>query len=60
MRFTDLLENYIILKDNDKELYYDIKDNINDYMNMIKEYLSYKIILLNLKKFQQIHKDLWE
>lgn len=37
MRFTDLLENYIILKDNDKELYYDIKDNINDYMNMIKE-----------------------
>ena len=40
MRFTDLLENYIILKDNDKELYYDIKDNINDYMNMIKEYLS--------------------
>ena len=42
MRFTDLLENYIILKDNDKELYYDIKDNINDYMNMIKEYLSYK------------------
>lgn len=36
MRFTDLLENYIILKDNDKELYYDIKDNINDYMNMIK------------------------
>lgn len=26
MRFTDLLENYIILKDNDKELYYDIKD----------------------------------
>ena len=60
MRFTDLLENYIILKDNDKELYYDIKDNINDYMNMIKEYLSYKLILLNLKKFQQIHKDLWE
>ena len=40
MRFTDLLENYIILKDNDKEFYYDIKDNINDYMNMIKEYLS--------------------
>ena len=30
MRFTDLLENYIILKDNAKELYYDIKDNIND------------------------------
>ena len=59
MRFTDLLENYIILKDNDKELYYDIKDNINDYMNMIKEYLSYKLII-NLKKFQQIHKDLWE
>ena len=45
MRFTDLLENYIILKDNDKELYYDIKDNINDYMNMIKEYLSYKLII---------------
>ena len=45
MRFTDLLENYIILKDNDKEFYYDIKDNINDYMNMIKEYLSYKLII---------------
>lgn len=45
MEFTDLLENYIILKDNNKEFYYDVKDNINDYMKFIKEYLGYKLII---------------
>lgn len=45
MRFADLLENYIIVKDKDKELYYDIKDNVNNYMEMIKEYLSYELIV---------------
>ena len=29
MNFVDLLENYLILKERDKELYYDIKDNID-------------------------------
>ena len=28
MNLVDLLENYLILKERDKDLYYDVKDNI--------------------------------
>ena len=64
MRFTDLLENYIILKDNDKELYYDIKDNFiklekvpanpQGFMGIkefdsIKEYVFFMILLIFLE-----------
>ena len=31
MNFVDLLENYLILKERDKDLYYDVKDNIDKY-----------------------------
>lgn len=45
MKFDDLLENYIILKDNDREFYYDIKDNIDNYSEFINEILSYDVII---------------
>ena len=35
MNFVDLLENYLILKEKDKELYYDVKDNIDKYKKFI-------------------------
>lgn len=45
MKFDDLLENYIILKDNNREFYYDIKDNIDNYSEFINEILSYDVII---------------
>ena len=33
MNFVDLLENYLILKERDKDLYYDSKDN-NDFIEI--------------------------
>ena len=41
----DLLENYLILKERDKELYYDIKDNIDKYKSFIYDNLAYDIII---------------
>ena len=34
MNFVDLLENYLILKERDKDLYYDVKDNIDKYKSL--------------------------
>ena len=45
MNFVDLLENYLILKERDKDLYYDIKDNIDKYKNFIYDNLAYDIII---------------
>lgn len=45
MKFVDLLENYLILKERDRELYYDIKDNIDKYKNFIYEVLGYDLII---------------
>ena len=45
MNFVDLLENYLILKERDKDLYYDVKDNIDKYKSFIYDNLSYDIII---------------
>lgn len=45
MNFVDLLENYLILKERDKELYYNVKDNIDKYKNFIYDNLAYDIII---------------
>ena len=45
MNFVDLLENYLILKERDKDLYYDIKDNIDKYKSFIYDNLAYDIII---------------
>lgn len=45
MNFVDLLENYLILKERDKELYYDIKDNIDKYKDFIYDNLAYDIVI---------------
>lgn len=45
MRLVDLIENYIILKERDRDLYYDIKDNVDYYKSFIIENLSYDLII---------------
>ncbi|KRQ87414.1 hypothetical protein ABG79_00752 [Caloramator mitchellensis] len=40
-----LLENYWISKDEDKELYYKIKDHIHEFKSFITEKLGYQIII---------------
>ena len=45
MKFTKLLENYIILKEKDRELYYDIIDNVDKYREFINDNLSYNLIV---------------
>lgn len=45
MKFTDILENYIILKDKDRDLYYDVKDNIDYYREFIEDILLYNIFI---------------
>ena len=45
MNFIDLLENFIILKDKNRELYYDIKDNVDKYKEFIYDALSYDLII---------------
>lgn len=45
MIFLDLLENYFILKENNKDLYYEIKDNIYKYKEFINDYLGYNLIV---------------
>ena len=45
MNFVDLLENYLILKERDKDLYYDVKDNIDKYKDFIYDNLAYDIII---------------
>lgn len=45
MNFVDLLENYLILKGRDKDLYYDVKDNIDKYKSFIYDNLAYDIII---------------
>ena len=61
MNFVDLLENYLILKEKDKELYYDVKDNIDKYKNFIYDNLAYDIIIkddfIKLEKIPGIPED---
>lgn len=45
MILIDLLENYIIFKEKDREKFYEIKDNIHRYKNFIKNNLSYDLII---------------
>ena len=45
MNFVDLLENYLILKERDKDLYYDVKDNIDKYKSFIYDNHAYDIII---------------
>lgn len=45
MNFVDLLENYLILKERDKDLSYDVKDNIDKYKSFIYDNLAYDIII---------------
>lgn len=45
MTFLDLLENYFIIKEKDRELYYDVKDNVDEYKDFINESLSYDLII---------------
>lgn len=40
-----LLDNYWISKDEDKELYYRVKDSINDFKGFVSDKLGYHIIL---------------
>lgn len=57
MRLIDLLENYIIIKEKDRNLYYDINDNIGDYIDFIKEKLNFNLIMrddfIKLEKIPQ-------
>ncbi|MBN7576965.1 MULTISPECIES: TIGR02678 family protein [Clostridium] len=61
MKFTQLLENYIILKEKDRELYYDIIDNIDNYREFINDNLSYNLIIkedfIKLEKIPAIPKS---
>lgn len=45
MEFIDLIENYMIIKEKDRDLYYSIKDNINEYKNFIYNNLGYDLIV---------------
>ncbi|SKA98886.1 TIGR02678 family protein [Caloramator quimbayensis] len=50
-----LLDNYIIVKEDNKDLYYEIKDNINNFKSFLQEKLGYDIIIhqdfIKLEKF---------
>lgn len=45
MEFVDLIENYIIVKEKNRDLYYSIKDNINEYKDFIYNNLGYDLII---------------
>lgn len=51
----NLLDNYIILKENDKDVYYDIKDNLSSFKAFIQDKLGYDILIhpdfIKLEKF---------
>lgn len=50
-----LLENYWIIKDEDKELYYSIKDSLAEHKNFLNEKLGYHIIVnSNLIKLEKL------
>lgn len=56
-----LLDNYIIVKDSNRELYYDIKDNLKSFKTFIQEKLGYDIIIhpdfIKMEKFPGIVED---
>lgn len=56
-----LLDNYIIVKEDDRDLYYEIKDNIKNYKTFIQEKLGYDIIIhpdfIKLEKFPGVVED---
>ena len=45
MAFLDLVENFMIIKDKDRDLYYQIRDEIDTYKKFIFENLGYKLII---------------
>lgn len=45
MEIIDLIENYMIIKEKDRDLYYDIKDNISYYKDFIYNNLGYDLII---------------
>jgi uncharacterized protein (TIGR02678 family) len=50
-----LLDNYIILKEENRDLYYDIKDNYKNFKTFVEEKLGYNLIIhqdfIKLEKF---------
>lgn len=56
-----LLDNYIIVKEDNRDLYYEIKDNIKNYKTFIQEKLGYDIIIhpdfIKLEKFPGVVED---
>lgn len=50
-----LLDNYIIIKEDNRDLYYDIKDNLKSFKTFIQEKLGYDILthqdFIKLEKF---------
>ena len=50
-----LLENYWIIKDDDKDLYYSVKDSLPEYKNFLNEKLGYHVIINpNLIKLEKL------
>lgn len=45
MALIDLFENFIILKDDNRDKYYEIKDEVKDYKGFISQYLGYNLII---------------
>lgn len=53
--FEKLLENYWIIKDEDKELYYSIKDSLPEYKSFLNDKLGYHVIInTNLVKLEKL------
>lgn len=45
MALIDLIENFIILKDDNRDKYYEIKDEVKEYKSFITQYLGYNLII---------------
>ncbi|NKF06096.1 TIGR02678 family protein [Clostridium gasigenes] len=45
LELIDLIENYMIIKEKDRDLYYSIKDNVSSYKDFISNNLGYDLII---------------